>query len=35
VVLVNRSYLRGIDQVDRRAVDAARALLGLPPRDAG
>ncbi len=35
VVLVNRSYLRGIDQVDRRAVDAARALLGIPPRDAG
>jgi hypothetical protein len=34
VVLVNRSYLRGIDQVDRRAVDAARALLGIPPRDA-
>ncbi len=35
VVLVNRSYLRGIDQVDRRTVDAARALLGIPPRDAG
>ena len=35
VILVNRSYLRGIDQVDRRAVDAARALLGLAPRDAG
>ncbi len=29
VVLVNRSYLRGIDQVDRRTVEAARALLGV------
>lgn len=29
VVLVNRSYLRGIDQVDRRTVEAARALLGI------
>jgi hypothetical protein len=28
VVLVNRSYLRGLDQVDRRTVEAARALLG-------
>lgn len=28
VVLVNRSYLRGVDQVDRRTVEAARALLG-------
>jgi hypothetical protein len=28
VVLVNRSYLRGIDQVDRGTVEAARALLG-------
>ena len=27
-VLVNRSYLRGLDQVDRRTVEAARALLG-------
>jgi hypothetical protein len=27
VVLVNRSYLRGLDQVDRRTVEAARALL--------
>ena len=33
VVLVNRSYLRGITQVDRRTVDAARALLGIPPRE--
>jgi hypothetical protein len=29
VILVNRSYLRGIDQVDRRTVEAARALLGI------
>jgi hypothetical protein len=29
VVLVNRSYLRGVDQVDRRTVEAARALLGI------
>jgi hypothetical protein len=29
VVLVNRSYLRGVSQVDRRTVDAARALLGV------
>lgn len=29
VVLVNRSYLRGVDQVDRRTVEAARALLGV------
>jgi hypothetical protein len=28
VVLVNRSYLRGVNQVDRRTVDAARTLLG-------
>jgi len=28
VVLVNRSYLRGLEQVDRRTVEAARALLG-------
>jgi hypothetical protein len=34
VLLVNRSYLRGITQVDRRTVDAARALLGIPPREA-
>ncbi|MFH1474989.1 MAG: hypothetical protein ABIG85_03940 [Chloroflexota bacterium] len=27
VVLVNRSYLRGVDQVDRRTVEATRALL--------
>jgi len=31
VVLVNRSYLRGIDQLDRRTVEAARALLGVVP----
>lgn len=31
VVLVNRSYLRGMDQVDRRTVEAARALLGVRP----
>ena len=35
VVLVNRSYLRGIDQVDRHTVDAARALLGLGAREPG
>jgi hypothetical protein len=35
VVLINRSYLRGITQVDRRTVDAARALLGITPRDSG
>ena len=29
VVLVNRSYLRRIDQVDRRTVEASRALLGV------
>jgi len=28
VVLVNRSYLRSLDQVERRTVEAARALLG-------
>jgi hypothetical protein len=33
VVLVNRSYLRGVAQVDRRTVDAARALLGREARD--
>jgi hypothetical protein len=33
VVLINRSYLRGITQVDRRTVDAARALLGIPSRE--
>ena len=32
VVLVNRSYLRGVDQVDRRTVEATRALIG--PRSA-
>jgi hypothetical protein len=35
VVLINRSYLRGITQVDRRTVDAARALLGITPHEAG
>jgi len=30
VVLVNRSYLRGVEQLDRRTVDATRALLGRP-----
>ncbi len=33
VVLVNRSYLRGVDQVDRRTLDATRALMGRAPRD--
>ncbi len=33
VVLVNRSYLRGVAQVDPRTVEAARALLGKGPRD--
>lgn len=35
VVLVNRSYLRGVDLVDRSTVDAARALPGeaVGPRD--
>ena len=33
VVLVNRSYLRGVAQVDRRTVESARALLGKGPRD--
>jgi hypothetical protein len=28
VVLVNRSYLRGVNQVERRAVEAARARIG-------
>jgi len=31
VVLVNRSYLRGVDQVDRRTVEAAGTLLGRTP----
>ena len=35
VVLVNRSYLRGMDQIDRRTVDAARAMLASAPGDAG
>ena len=35
VVLVNRSYLRGIDQVDRRTVEAARALLGIAASEPG
>lgn len=30
VVLVNRSYLRGVQQIDRRTVEATRALLGGP-----
>ncbi len=33
VVLVNRSYLRAVEQVDRRTMDAARALLGAPPNE--
>ncbi len=33
VVLVNRSYLRGVDQIDRRTVEATRALLGGAPSD--
>jgi hypothetical protein len=33
VVLVNRSYLRGVTQVDRRTLEAARALLGRADRD--
>jgi hypothetical protein len=28
VVLVNRSYLRGVQQVERRTVEATRALIG-------
>lgn len=28
VVLVNRSYVRGVAQIDRRSVEAARALVG-------
>jgi hypothetical protein len=28
VVLVNRSYLRAVEQLDRRTAEAARALLG-------
>jgi hypothetical protein len=35
VVLVNRSYLRGITQVDRRTVDTARALLGITRGEPG
>ena len=31
VVLVNRSYLRGVDQVERRTVEATRALMGRAP----
>jgi len=30
VVLVNRSYLRRVEQIDRRTVEATRALLGGP-----
>jgi hypothetical protein len=33
VVLVNRSYLRGVQQVDRRTVEATRALIGDAPAD--
>jgi hypothetical protein len=33
VVLINRSYLRGVAQVDRRTIEAARALLGNAARD--
>lgn len=33
VALVNRSYLRNAQQVDRRALDASRALAGLEVRD--
>jgi hypothetical protein len=33
VVLVNRSYLRGVAQVDRRTIEAARALIGGAVRD--
>jgi hypothetical protein len=33
VALVNRSYLRGVQQVDRRTLDASRALAGLPASD--
>jgi hypothetical protein len=33
VVLVNRSYLRGVQQVERRTVEATRALIGGPPPD--
>ena len=32
-MLVNRSYLRGVAQVDRRTIEAARALLGDAARD--
>jgi hypothetical protein len=32
VVLVNRSYLRGVEQVERRTVQAARARLGVVAR---
>ncbi len=30
VVLVNRSYLRGVEQIDRRLLEATRALVGRP-----
>jgi hypothetical protein len=33
VVLVNRSYLRGVQQVERRTVEATRALIGAIPPD--
>lgn len=33
VVLVNRSYLRGVQQVERRTVEATRALIGGTPAD--
>jgi hypothetical protein len=33
VALVNRSYLRNAQQIDRRALDASRALAGLEVRD--
>jgi hypothetical protein len=32
VVLVNRSYLRGVQQVDQRTVEASRALAGRAAR---
>jgi hypothetical protein len=35
VVLVNRSYLRGVEQIDRRTVEATRALLGHRPDEGG
>ncbi len=33
VVLVNRSYLRSVQQVDRRMIEATRALVGRGPTD--